>query len=214
MGGRDAGGGGDDAAARALRESRGTRFFAVNDNGEREVKAAKTRGRWERLVAAARALGAHAVECRDDDGATVAVVELDDREERSERTERDDRVGEVERLLALVVRAQDQAVARQAEQVRAVTDAAMRVMHAAADRASAMERAVLAMVRAREADLARAAEELDVAARAVERAAAERGERADETSELDAMATTLVRDAVAPVLMQRLAGAPGNKGAA
>lgn len=213
---------GDDAAARELRESRGARFFAIVDGEPREVRAAKTRGRWERLVGAARALGASCIEARDDDGATLAVVQLDEDDEhasdepRRELAPTDARAGELERLLGIVLRAQDAAVARQSEHVRAVTEAALSVMNAAAERAASMERAVLALVQQRERDLDAAAAELDATTRAVARAeAAARQVREDEgANELDAMATTLVREAVVPVIGQKLASMAAKKGAA
>ena len=71
--------GGLEAVARALRESRASRFYACaieGGKGERELKAAKTRGRWERLAQSATLLRAERIECRDDDGATLAVVSL------------------------------------------------------------------------------------------------------------------------------------------
>lgn len=219
MGGDHRAGPGDDAAARALRDSRGTKYFAVVDGEPREVKAAKTRGRWDRLIGAARALGASCIEARDDDGATLAVVQLDEEQDAARDDERradDSRAGELERLLGIVLRAQDAAVARQSEHVRSVTEAALSVMNAAAERAASMERAVLALVQQRERDLDAAAAELDATTRAVARAeAAARQAREDEgASELDAIATTLVREAVVPVVGQKIASMAAKKGAA
>lgn len=219
MGGDHRAGPGDDAAARALRDSRGTKYFAVVDGEPREVKAAKTRGRWDRLIGAARALGASCIEARDDDGATLAVVQLDEEQDAARDDGRhaadDSRAGELERLLGIVLRAQDAAVARQSEHVRSVTEAALSVMNAAAERAASMERAVLALVQQRERDLDAAAAELDATTRAVARAeAAARQAREDEgASELDAMATTLVREAVVPVLGQKIASMAAAKAA-
>ncbi len=216
---RDAGGG-RDAAARALRESKAERFFAVVDGEPREVKAARTRGRWERLVAASIALGASAIECRDTSGATLAVVELDDEEPREtiaaapERPAPSGSAGEVERLLGLVLRAQDAAVSRQAEQVKQITDAALSVMQAAADRASSMERAVLSLVQQRERELDATAQQLDAelraAAREAQATARAKAEETEEAGELDAMASKLMTEAVTPALqakvMQLMAG--------
>lgn len=216
---RDAGSG-RDAAARALRESKADRFFALVDGEPREVRAAKTRGRWERLVGASVALGASSIECRDASGATLAVVDLEEDEPREpiaaapERAAPGGTAGEVERLLGLVLRAQDAAVSRQAEQVKQITDAALSVMQAAADRASSMERAVLSLVQQRERELDATAQQLDAELRAAAReqqaAARAKAEEAEETGELDAMASKLMSEAVTPALqakvMQLMAG--------
>jgi hypothetical protein len=219
----DRAGGGDERAARELRESRGEKFFARLDDGtEREVKAAKTRGRWERLVSSARALGASSVEARDRDGATLAVVQLEEPaaarvlEVSAEDDEPADRAREVERLLAVVLRAQDAALARSAEQTRAITDAALSVMQAAAERAASMERAVLALVQARERDVEQAAELLERQSRQVAREEARAKDERDreEDDGLDEMAKELVRSAVAPVVMQKMQDAMTKKGTA
>lgn len=225
----DSGGGGGarERAARALRESRAERFFALVDGKEREVRAAKTRGRWERLHDAAHALGASSIECRDEDGATLAVVQLG--EQLEPLLEEDDQAqqleqlplrarssaDEVERLLTLVLRAQDAAVARQGEQVRQVTDAALSVMNAAAERASSMERAVLALVQQRERELAAVSEQLHQDARALERA--DRAQRAqhdaerEEDGELDGMVKKLIDDAVTPAIGAKIMAAMNGK---
>lgn len=211
---------GRDVAARALRESKADRFFALVEGEPREVKAAKTRGRWERLVSASIALGATSIECRDTSGATLAVVELDqeDDDDRPSLPEAkpapSGSAGEVERLLGLVLRAQDAAVSRQAEQVKAITDAALSVMQAAADRASSMERAVLSLVQQRERELDATAQQLDAELRAAAReqqaAARAKAEESEEAGELDAMATQLMKEAVTPAVqakfMQLMAG--------
>jgi len=204
---------GRDVAARALRESKADRFFALVEGEPREVKAAKTRGRWERLVSASIALGATSIECRDTSGATLAVVELDqDDNDRPSLPEAkptpSGSAGEVERLLGLVLRAQDQAVSRQAEQVKAITDAALSVMQAAADRASSMERAVLSLVQQRERELDATAQQLDAELRSAmrEQHATARA-KADETAEggeLDAMASQLMKEAVTPALQAKV----------
>lgn len=219
-------GSGVDVLARALRDSKGARFFAlVDDDKPRELRTAKTRGRWERLVNSALALGAHSIEARDEDGATLHVVRLDELEESppdapsassSSSSRPASAAAEVERLLGLVLRAQDVALARQAEQVKAVTDAALRVMQASADRASSMERAVLTLVQRRERELESTAAQLDAElaaiAKADARAAAERAERADEESALDGMAETLMREAVTPALQAKVLSVVGGLG--
>lgn len=207
---RDAGG--SDALAKALRDSRAERFFAMVEGEAREVKAAKTRGRWERLLAASVALGASAIECRDASGATLAVVELDAEDEPRAASPVPEKVsgnaGEVERLLGLVLRAQDAAVSRQAEQVKQITDAALSVMNAAAERASSMERAVLSLVQQRERELDATAAQLDAELRAVarEHAAATRakGEEAEDSGDLEAMASSLMKEAVTPALQAKV----------
>lgn len=223
--GGDRNGGSREAVTRALRESRATRFFALVDGDAREVKAAKTRGRWERLHDSALSLGASAIECRDDDGAVLAVVALDvledddgaddgadDASAREPKRERGT-AGEVERLLSIVLRAQDAAVQRQAEQVQSVTNAALQVMNAAAERAASMERAVLALVTQRERELDAAAAQLDAEARAIARARAKPKDEDDTMDELDKLGTQLVRDAVMPVIGTKLAAAmSGAKG--
>ncbi len=229
----DSGGaaGARERAARALREARAERFFAVIDGeAKREVRAAKTRGRWERLHDAAHALGASAIECRDEEGATLAVVglgvPLDELEEDAPQLELRDAprarggssADEVERLLALVLRAQDSAVARQSEQVRQVTDAALSVMNAAAERASSMERAVLALVQQRERELAAVSDQLHQDARAIERAELARSAAAaasrEEDGELDGMVQKLIDDAVTPALTAKIMAAmSGGKSA-
>lgn len=217
---RDAAGSmGRDAIAAALKASGGARFFAlVGDDDEREIKAAKTRGRWERLHDAAHGLGASAIVCRDDDGATLAVVRLDALEDTAppsstptlDAPRASGTSGELAQLLALVLRAQDAAVARQAEQQAQVTSAALDVMRAAADRAQAMERTVLALVSARERELDAASRQLEEQARAIERADARAAARAaadddDTFKELDRMGETLIREAVVPALGSKLA---------
>lgn len=223
--GGDRNGGDVEAVTRALRESRATKFFAMLDGGDvREVKAAKTRGRWERLRDSARALGAHAIECRDDDDAVLAVVQLDELDDVSELEEvaleepkaKEARgtAGEVERLLSIVLRAQDAAVQRQAEQVTSVTQAALSIMTAAAERAATLERAVLALVQHREKELDAAAAQLDADARAIARARAKPAadDEDDTMTELDKLGTQLVRDAVMPAIMPKIAAAMANAG--
>lgn len=207
-----------DALARALRDAKATRFFAVvDDDKARELKTAKTRGRWERLVNSALALGATAIECRDEDGAVLEVVQLElepqsDAASSTANTTTSSKptnsAAEVERLLGLVLRAQDVALQRQGEQVTRVTEAALRVMESAANRASSMERAVLALVQRRERELEQTAEQLDAElaamARADARAAAERAHDAETTSELDRMTEKLMSEAVTPVLQAKV----------
>lgn len=193
------------------------------DGEPREVKAAKTRGRWERLHDSAAAMGATAIECRDDGGAVLAIVELEELgaelveervEEHAPRVTSTGTAGEVERLLAIVLRAQDAAVQRQAEQVQSVTNAALSVMNAAAERAASMERAVLALVQQRERELDAAAAQLDAEARAIARARKKPTESEDDDtmSELDKIGTQLVRDAVMPAVMPKIAAALANAG--
>ena len=214
-----------EAVTRALRESRASRFFAMVDGEPREVKAAKTRGRWERLHDSAVAMGATAIECRDDGGAVLAFVELEELgaelvEERVDafdgpkRARDTSTAGEVERLLSIVLRAQDAAVQRQAEHVQSVTSAALSVMNAAAERAASMERAVLALVQQRERELDAAAAQLDAEARAIARARKKpaESEEDDTMSELDKIGTQLVRDAVMPAVMPKIAAALANAG--
>lgn len=220
----DRGSGSVDALARALRDSKAARFFAIVDEEKpRELKTAKTRGRWERLVNSAIALGAHAVECRDEDGAVLDVVALDGAELEpdapslsSSSSLKPSSAAEVERLLGLVLRAQDVALQRQGEHVTRVTESALRVMESAANRASSMERAVLALVQRRERELEQTAEQLDAElaamARADARAAAERAQQAEETSALDGMAEKLIADAVTPALQAKVLSVVGGMG--
>ncbi len=225
MGDRDAAGGlARDQVARALRESRATRFFAVVEGEPREVKAAKTRGRWERLADAATALGASRIEARDDDGATLAVVQLGEVDDepadvepeptRERERERRDSVAEVERLLVVVLRAQDHALQRHAEQTRAIVDASVQVMTASAERASSLERAVLSLVQQRERDLEAAHESLAAEARANMRAAArskpEDEEEAQASKDFDAMGRKLIEEHVMPVVGARIAAKLGG----
>jgi hypothetical protein len=209
---------GRDGIARALRDSRGSRFFAIVEGEAREVKTAKTRGRWERLTDAAILLGASRIEARDDDGATLAVVqvgELDDEPSAPEAAPAPERtsaardsVAEVERLLVVVLKAQDHALSRHAEQTRAIVDASVQVMTASAERASSLERAVLALVQQRERDLEAAHESLAAEARASMRAAqrAKPDEGADEDqAAFDAMGRKLLEEHVLPVVGARIA---------
>lgn len=223
--------------ASELKASRASRFWACGiegGKGERELKAAKTRGRWERLAQSALMLRAERIECRDDDGATLAVVALV--EEDAELVEASapspidapassssPRADEVDRIVQIIVRAQDAALSRGAEHTSAVIEGALRIASAATERADKLERAVLALVKQRESELDAAAAAIEEQARAAARAAdraeqARRAEREDDdeaSSALDKMGEKLVNDHVLPAIgakiMAGMAGATGAK---
>lgn len=221
--------------ASELKASRASRFYACGiegGKGERELKAAKTRGRWERLAQSALMLRAERIECRDDDGATLAVVALveEDAElvEASEPSPMDapasssPRADEVDRIVQIIVRAQDAALSRGAEHTSAVIEGALRIASAATERADKLERAVLALVKQRENELDAAAAAIEEQARAAARAAdraeqARRVEREEDeaSSALDKMGEKLVNDHVLPAIgakiMAGMSGATGAK---
>ena len=221
--------GGLEAVARALRESRASRFYACaieGGKGERELKAAKTRGRWERLAQSATLLRAERIECRDDDGATLAVVSLvveDDAPEAAAAPLADPvdsapwmspRADEVDRLVQIVVKAQDAALVRHQDHVTSLLDAAVKLATASSERADKLERAVLTLVQHRERELAAASEALDEQARAMQREARAEARAAraaesekDETSELDKMGEKLVNDHILPAIGGKIVAA-------
>lgn len=170
----DSSGGSDDARlADALKKARPKVIVAIlEDDRERVLHTPLTRGRWERYVQLARACGAVRVEGRDDEGAVVVSVELDEDATESSSTPSSTRTprSEVAELVSIALAAQDRAVARQAEMMRAVLDGALGVMRASAERATSLERAVLSLVEQRQAELAAVATQLE--ATAAEQAAA------------------------------------------
>jgi len=136
--------------------------WAIVDGERRPVAIPPpgTRGRWRRVRDAARAMGADGIECVDAAGAVLDVLTFDasdtgssadDVVARSDTAR--DVASDVERIVALVVEAQDRAVHRHGEHVRIALDALARVCEAIADRAERLERAIGALAAAREADV-------------------------------------------------------------
>jgi uncharacterized Ntn-hydrolase superfamily protein len=148
----------DDARlARRLRTLSPARCYAIVDGERREVAigAPGSRGRWQRVIEAARAMGADGVECVDADGAVLDVLTFDAFNDTSThavdtRTSARDVAGDVERIVALCMECADRAVQRHGEHVRIALDALARVCEAVADRAERLERALAAVAAARD----------------------------------------------------------------
>jgi uncharacterized Ntn-hydrolase superfamily protein len=109
---------------------------------------------------AARALGAEGIECVDAAGAVLDVVTFDasthdasthDIASHAPSASRDV-ASDVERIVAIVIDAQDRAVHRHGEHVRVALDALARVVEALGDRAERLERALAALAASRDAE--------------------------------------------------------------
>lgn len=122
------------------RAPKGTRVYAVlPDGSDVQLDAPPTRDRASRIARVADARGAARVEIRLDD----CVVDCCVRDlPILEVPKESDSTTEVERLLSLVIRAQESAVERHASMMRAVLDAAVRVMQVSAARTERIERAL------------------------------------------------------------------------
>lgn len=137
-------GGSDDVgriAEMIRRAPRGATVHAVmHDGAEVAIDAPKTRDRVSRMARVAAARRPERVEVRVD-AAVVDVVVLDE-SAPAQDAQVSTATTEVERLLALVLRAQDDAVRRHMDATRHVVDAAVRVMSASAERTERIERAL------------------------------------------------------------------------
>jgi hypothetical protein len=142
-----------DPAYLRLRNGRPHALAAILEDGDtRELALAAGKGKWERALATARALGAAGIECRDSEGAILEVIPLDVATRDEERAAGVDGapLGELERLLTLCGDFADRATGRQQELLSNVCDTAIQVMRAAADRAERSERALDKLLRAHE----------------------------------------------------------------
>lgn len=145
-----------DRAYQRLRAIRPPKMAALVDGEPRELAVANGRGRWERVLRAARDIDAEAIECRDEEDRIVEIIIIDAKKhERNksqpsddETAEEDRKVSEVRDMVALCLDAADRSVGRQESHVGQVLDAAIQVMQAAANRAERNERALDKVLRA------------------------------------------------------------------
>ena len=203
----------------ATGQERGLTYWALVKGEARELKAAKVRGRFERLATSALDLGAVHIELRATDGGVLSVVVLDDVEEPEDEQEAaaprrevvhavnpgvSSDAEAVRAMVKIVIEAQDKAISRQSEMMQNVMLSALNVMKVASERTSVLERALLASLTARERELQQgfvmlAEQSADVAAARQEQeaSAAEASEASDSA---DSMAKQLMSDVVVPAL--------------
>lgn len=153
-----------DPAYARLRSTRPAAVSAILADGEaRELKLGGGKGKWDKVLATARALGAEGLELLDEGGAVIEVVPLVERE-RGRSTDRDELAPEsteLERVLSLCGDFTERMTGRQQELLSSVCDMAIQVTRAAADRAERSERALEKVLRAHERALMLRAEEGD-----------------------------------------------------
>lgn len=150
-----------DPAYQRLRHGRPKALAAILDDGEtRELALMAGKGRWEKALAAARALGAEGIECRNEDGAITEVIPLDVAGRKGDDVVDGNgaQLTELQTLLKLCGDYADRATGRQQETLNAVCDTAIQVMKASADRAERSERALDKVLRAHEKLLMQRAE--------------------------------------------------------
>ena len=141
-----------DAAYERLRVLRPSALAAIMEDGDtRELSLSKGKGRWERALGAARALGADGLEARDEEGAIIEVIVLDEmtsaRKHNGDNGERPD-LDQLSVLLTLCQDFADRTAGRQQETLSQVCETAIQIMKAAADRAERSERALDKVLRA------------------------------------------------------------------
>lgn len=140
------------AAYARLRAARPAALAALLEDGDaRELALGAGKGKWDKALATAKALGATALELRDAEGAVMEILVL---EERGEDGAPDARTpsgtGELERVLKLCADFADRATQRQQALLESVVDTSIQVMKASADRAERSERALDKVLRAHE----------------------------------------------------------------
>lgn len=150
-----------DKAYQRLRALRPKKVAALVDGEPRPLALRNGRSKWDGVLTAARAMGAEAIECLDDEDAILEIIILNPLK-HSERTElaevepeeplasvpMSERAAEVRSLVALCLDAADRSVGRQENHVGQVLEASIQVMKAAADRAERGERALDKVLRA------------------------------------------------------------------
>lgn len=151
-----------DPVYQRLRVVRPAAVAAVLEDGEtRELALGGSKGKWERVIAAARALDADGIECRNSDDAIIEIIPLHPEGLRRKRREEDDddepRGTELDALGPLLARSltlcadfADRATQRQQDLLSSVCETAIQVMRASADRAERSERALDKVLRAHE----------------------------------------------------------------
>lgn len=191
-----------DPAYKALRNGRPAAVAAVLEDGDtRELKVREGKGKWDKVLATARALGAVGLELRDEDGAIQEVVPLDGHERVEDEPEARAMAPatDLERTLKLCADFADRATGRQQELLSSVCETAIQVMRASADRAERSERALDKVLRAHE-------KVLMSGRHAVE------GDAINNTDMLAMMAAMLGGGGDASAMMKQLGGGakPGN----
>lgn len=140
-----------------LRSVRPAGVAAIDSDGELTQIAAKrgaSKGKWERVLAAAQKLHAEGLQLFDVDGNVIEVLDLVEPHERASALatvdEEENPVGiaSFAKLADIMLNACDRSVERQAEQMRAVLDAALGLMKVAAERAERSDRALEKLIRA------------------------------------------------------------------
>ncbi len=149
-----------DPAYQRLRNGRPFALAAILEDGEtRELALMAGKGRWEKALGAARALGAEGIECRNEEGAITEVIPLDVAGKADDPVDGPAQLTELQTLLKLCGDYADRATGRQQETLNAVCDTAIQVMKASADRAERSERALDKVLRAHEKLMMQRAEE-------------------------------------------------------
>ena len=131
----------------AVRKHRPSLVAVIDDDGtESTIKPVGRKGRWERVVASVPADAAR-VELRDDDGDVVFALQPDD-DEPAKAASASGMSGEVERMLDLMLRAQQSALDRQRSQLDSLLHGYSQLAQVLASRLGSLERTYSDVMRA------------------------------------------------------------------
>lgn len=138
-----------------LRNARpaGVAALVGDDVIELACKRGASKGKWDRVLAAAQQLHAEALQLMDADGAILEIVRLEE-ERPAQLAKLDDEdelvsgVGQFARLMEIALTASDRAVQRQGEQMSQVLEAALGLMKLATERLERNERMLDKIIRA------------------------------------------------------------------
>ena len=133
----------------AVRKHRPALVAVVRDDGtESTIKPTGRKGRWERVVASVPP-DASRVELRDDDGDVVFALQPDDDDDApAKAASASGMSGEVERMLDLMLRAQQSALDRQRSQLDSLLHGYSQLAQVLASRLGSLERTYSDVMRA------------------------------------------------------------------
>lgn len=146
-----------------LRNTRPTGVGAIVGDGEvvdLSVKRGASKGKWDRVLAAAQKLHAEGLQLYDADGGLLEVVELEEPKPKTlARTDDGDDhelaigVAQFAKVMDIALNAADRAVGRQNEHMNSVLEAALSLMKIATERLERTERSLDKILRAHAAML-------------------------------------------------------------
>ena len=132
----------------AVRKHRPALVAVIDDDGtEKTIKPVGRKGRWERVVASVPPDAAR-VELRDNDGDVVFALQPDDDDAPAKAPPASGLSGEVERMLDLMLRAQQSALDRQRSQLDSLLHGYSQLAQVLASRLGSLERTYSDVMRA------------------------------------------------------------------